>query len=320
MDGIAASDQEGDRRLDLQAAALLAMQRGTGRSARSRPDHGDLVSSVYQTRLTGLVSPAELDIFQRSAELREEGLALCRSGHGTAGATKVEHAAALVKKHLENPEAIEVAQSLQFAAEAYVKYREADWAAAGTCLKAALRCCQQLHDRWDYPVEGRRIHLVCNLARNEARAGNDQLAANLAVSMLNRLDAGEGFWPFPELDLRTPDDSLVQTDRWLLADQALSVAGIAAEHSSPISLRILATEFPLVASTAGTIYRARIWLDGIVAIADGDTDRFLLRCAEFFADGPDLLSGAWTEMTKKFAEHLLSAASVSICATGQSGN
>ena len=299
--------------LDLEATALLAFRHGSHRAGPHRDrvpptDWDARVSRAYEARLAVEFAPFEIDVLRRATRCREDGLALCRSGHVAEGAIRIGAAREMVEGHLDNPEALRVAHSFQYAAEAYVKYKGEEWGAATACLIAALRCCRELNDVWGYPVEGRRIHLVCNLARTAARAGNNAEAARLTASMLNRLDAGDGFWPYPELDLRAPGDRLLDTESWLLADQALSVVAMVADRAEPNIRRSLSADFPLAVSAGGRIARARTWVDGVVAYADDDIERFLLRCSEFFTDGPGLLSVAWSEMVRRFSNHLLAEA------------
>jgi hypothetical protein len=295
----------------LVLAAAGALEHGL---TQPPPAHSDVEAAVahdYARIFAADLTAAEIDRMRSSTNMREHGLQLCRSGNVAQGAPAVSEARAIIQDANLGREAADVADSFLCAAESYVCYKSGRFDEARDFSLRAIARCRDLRDAYHYPVEGRRAHLVRNIARVEVEAGNYSDSAHLASSMLHLLDSQERcHWPYPDLEYATEPDELSDEARWALMDQTLQVLGLLASRAPAEILERIAADFPCtgtddMAGPEPHAVRPRHFVDAMAAYACRADRRFLARCEQFFMPGPAYLPLAFQQLVDRFAEAAL---------------
>lgn len=258
-------------------------------------------SQLYRLILMINLKPEVFAAYSEATALQRDALTHCRNGDLGAAEHTLAHAREVTDSLRPTQEAFLAAHSFQRAADALLSYRSSDSRTAVRALREALRDCKELREGFGYPVEARCVHLVRNIARVEVDSRNYREAARLTCALLNRLDSSRSSWPFPDLEVTANVEKLTDAERWVLTDHVIGVVSDILLSGDEDSRRQLADAFLYThnAQDSRLLSRTRVWVDAMVAYAEGEQGRFLTRCAEFFEPGPEYLTTAWTQALQR---------------------
>jgi hypothetical protein len=260
-------------------------------SMPKRPDVDAGIAAIYADKIAHNLTAHEAHVLEVIAREREFGLAACRAGRITDGESVIARARSILERATLSREAFVVSDSFLCAAEGFVHFRSGRTDAAGLSMYTAIDRCRELRDTFDYPAEGRRIHLACNAARVDVQAGQHDRASTTIVQLLNLIFTSDRrFWPYPDLEYASGPDRLDNGARWELMDQALAVVGTLDRDA----LSRVADAFP--ALPAGQpqprVDQAVRFLTAVRAHSSNDLKVFLACCTEFFPSGGQYLPRA----------------------------
>jgi hypothetical protein len=274
------------------------MVHGLMRRDEARKQFDADLDAAYAKRMARSLSADEIQVLGEVTSGREQGLALCRAGDLGPGARAIGSARLRLTQARVGREAFVLSHSFLCAAEGFLHYRSGRSAAASSSLLAAIADCRELHDDFGYPVEGRRIHLACNLARVDVAAGHQARSSRTLARLLTLLEnADRRYWPFPELEYATGPDLLPGAARWDLADQALDVA----RRLDAAAFAALHDQCPQSTNGDGRelAARTRCFLTAVRSDQIGEVTSFLERCVEFFPPGPGSLPRGFRHLAER---------------------
>jgi hypothetical protein len=182
-----------------------------GRTARGTPAPGGLTDAQLNEQLLAYVyenlPQADQQALGRVSGVRERALELGRAGEQKEAEGTMKMCRFLLSASRLSPLGRAAADTLQQAAESYLSYRRGDFADASARMTLAIEATDRLADAWgEGPfTTGRRIHLLHNLMRVDARRGAPREAMALGTGILANL-AGESAGPsLAALDRPTPE-------------------------------------------------------------------------------------------------------------------
>jgi hypothetical protein len=280
-------------------ATLAILRRTLAQPRRRLPNLDASYDARYAVELARRLPLVEIVDLGRATDLREEGLALARSGQIDEGAALVSEARMEVEGAKLSAEARLLAEWFQTPAEAYVEYRRGNIKAAEAALYRAIELCVPLRVEYGYRVQQRRIHLARNIVRVRNSGGRPVDSLELASQLIRCVECHSEAWPWPSTMISDPD-VLTLDVRLLLMDQILG------DVARLLSIaRADSRELLHVAETRGwftahndheAIERARTWLSARCMAVRGDWDGFLPFAGAFFAEPPGRLAMAWYEL------------------------
>lgn len=198
-------------RPDAPALLSLAVEAfAEGRTRAGAPAAGGLTDMQLNEDLAayvyGHLARPDQQALTRLREVRERALALGRAGEQVQADGTMKAARFLLSASAFSPLGRAAADTLQQAAESYLSYRRGDFADAGARMTLAIEATNRLGDAWGESrfTTGRRIHLLHNLMRVEARRGAWREAMTLGGGILAHI-AGSATGPhLPALDRPGP--------------------------------------------------------------------------------------------------------------------
>ncbi|MFF4760819.1 hypothetical protein [Streptomyces sp. NPDC001292] len=195
-------------------------------------------------------------------------------------------------------EAFVLSDSFLCAGEGFAHFKSGRADAAVSSILKAMDRCRELRDAWDYPVEGRRIHLACNAARVHVEAGKHKESSAVLAQLLNLIDTSDRrFWPFPDLEYLSKPDRLEGDIRRHLMDQVLAVVSrLDAEALSHVAAVF---SYPPRGVSNGAAARARCFVKAVRAHTSGDFETFLACCIEFFPPGAQHFPRSFRTLTER---------------------
>jgi hypothetical protein len=290
---------------ELRELALRVLRIQQRAQARVVNLSGNADERVNAQSLRKNLSLPEIAIVYRSTGVREKGLASARAGDLVTGARLIGQARDLFHAAALCQEALAFLESFQWAAEAYMQYKERQYAPARASLLSALQACHVLRDVFGYHVEARRIHLARNIVRVETFANHQQEAMRLASCLEAYVEGCQERWPFPEFPVATAPDPLEEEVRWLLMDQILGEIALLWTRRNPrCREHVTLTRELLLAGgeTGGELARVRTWLAALHASAKDDLKGFLDHALLFFSEQPGPFGNAWRELSLELFE------------------
>jgi hypothetical protein len=278
--------------------AAEALARGIARPSLARRDAEADIAADYTERIRRDLTKGEARLLESISGPRERGLALCRAGRIQDGGSLMTHARGMLTRAKISREAFVLADSFLCAAEGFVHFTSRQTDAAISSMLLSLDRCRELRDSWNYPVEGRRIHIASNIERVRVETGQAQESSVVLAQLLNLIDTSERrYWPHPHLEYDSEPDRLDDDVRWELTDQALAVLA----RLDLKALGQVAASFAWSDEEARSPWaaRARCFTEALHADASGDLETFLTGCAAFFPSGPQGLPRAFGSLSKR---------------------
>ena len=177
------------------------------------------------------------------------------------------------------------------ASKSYFDYRERNYESAKVNLQIALESCMALVNKYDYDfLQGRPVHLTCNLLKIEACSGNKEKAIKIACYLISIINGNHNDLLFKDIDFLKPVQHLSFKDEDFFLTQVFEeIAKLLASCQDKESNELinLATDFleecnsPL--DTQG--YREYTWFKNKQTLAQGKINDFLEESSKFLAEG-----------------------------------
>lgn len=230
----------------------------------------------------------------RIGELRERALALARAGQTDEAEANMKAARFLLSVSNLSLLGRTAAETLQQAAEAFLAYRKGDFADAGARMEASLAATDLLADAWGESLftTGRRIHLLHNRMKVEARRGAAREAMVLGGGILAHLTGSAAGLRLAALGRPAPllEPAFADSFADLVAGTAAEVLAEAPESEARSLARFVAGIAPGERESAA---RAWAWLPLKRAALAGDPHGFLGGAAPFLRVGRGRAAALW---------------------------
>lgn len=276
---------------DARALLSLAVEAfAEGRTRTGGPPAGGLTDGQLNEELAayvyGHLSNADQQALTRLRDVRERALELGRAGEQEAADRMMRTARFLLSASGFSPLGRAAADTLQHAAESYLSYRRGDFADASARMTRSIEATNRLADAWgeSHFTAGRRIHLLHNLMRVEARRGAAREAMELGNGLLAHL-AGSSTGPrLAALDRPAPalDPQVAAGFINVVAATAAEVLAAAPDAEAKEMLAPLAG---MAHGASGTGAEGCRWIALKLAALAGDPRAFLEGAAPFLRAG-----------------------------------
>jgi hypothetical protein len=208
----------------LRAAASEAIAASAANARADAQEEAEIEKQHNKAHLLTLaqrVSLPQIIVTLSAASIREKGLNLIRLGDLEGGAKLLTNARNTYCDQPMDLEAYQSADSFQLAAEAYLRYKRADYRHAEALLFRSLEACEVLHTHFQHKVTVRQVHLLANIVRLRQRDDRCEEALELATGILGWL-YDDGAVALPASNITHSDaGSLRLAERLGLADQTL---------------------------------------------------------------------------------------------------
>jgi hypothetical protein len=281
--------------------AIRVQREGTFETGRSELSLDKKYNTQQLLKLARSASLPEITVMLHASRIREMGLASAKAGDTAKGAELIREARRIFSEAALSKEALLAMNSFQYPAEAYLQYKNGDYAQAEASILRSIMLCQVLRDEYEHQVEVRRIHLARNVVRVKTLAGNGEQALRMAGLLVGYVEGDQAQWPLPELCMTSAPDPLLAEERWVLMDQVLGEIALLADRRRATSHQLVSGSagwfFSGGNGAAGEFARVHAWLAARRASIEGDAGGFLTHGIAFFAGGPGYLRQAWRELT-----------------------
>ncbi|MGL5793459.1 MAG: hypothetical protein ACRC06_03480 [Waterburya sp.] len=197
----------------------------------------------------------------------------------------------IIKYNQFNQEAFLVVQNNLNASKGYFDYRQGDYKSARENLQIALKACIILVNKYDYNfLQGRPIHLTCNLVKVEACSGNKEKAIKIACYLISNIEGKHNGLLYDNINLIEPIQHLsFKNESFLLTQVFEEIAKLLAscQNQESNNLINLATNFlgEYNSSSNTQFYREYSWFKNKQTLAKGKIDDFLEESSKFLAEG-----------------------------------
>ena len=236
--------------------------------------------------LMARLSPAVVEQIARASKLRGEAMRAVRQDNVDLAVQKLCAATAYMDAGGCRESQL-VMDQFHVSMEAYIDYRCGHYARARAGMERAIRLVNALESDFGYDfLDGRRIHLACNLARVEGYRGNKALAARLLTDLLHYVAGARHQWPYPELGSPVEDVHTDPVEGSMVFDQVareLALLHVGEEEAMDVE-----AELDRLADAAGTDARLetlREWVLLKRARAQEDSSAYWERAARFLRRG-----------------------------------
>jgi hypothetical protein len=261
-----------------------------GRVAQGSSAPAGLTDAQINEQLLGYVygnlpQPDRLAL-TRVSGVRDRALAMSRAGEQKEAEGAMKMSRFLLSASGLSPLGRAAADTLQQAAESYLSYRRGDFADASARMTLAIEATDRLADAWGESrfTTGRRIHLLHNLMRVEARRGAWREAMTLGTGILAHL-AGASTGPrLPALDRPTPPMDAADA-RGFTGVVTATVAEVLASVPDAEARELLAPLAGVAHAAGGPAADGWGWISLKSAALAGDPRAFLEGAAPFLRAG-----------------------------------
>ena len=155
------SSATSDKDLEFRGLLLKAIRvqrEGTFETGRSELSLDKKYNTQQLLKLARSASLPEITVMLHASRIREMGLASAKAGDTAKGAELIREARRIFSEAALSKEALVAMNSFQYPAEAYLQYKNGDYAQAEASLLRSIILCQILRDEYEHQVEVRRIH------------------------------------------------------------------------------------------------------------------------------------------------------------------
>ena len=185
------------------------------------------------------------------------------------------------------------------AAKGYFDYRQRDYESARVNLSTSLQACMDLINKYGYDfLDGRTIHLACNILKIEACSGNHEKAIKIACYLISNMKGNYNSSLYKDIDLLEPVRHLSFEDQYFLFTQVFGeVAKLLAKCSDDESneLVTLATDFLEDGNWISDeqFDQEYTWLKNKKTLVKGKIIEFLEQSSNFLAVGRSASKLLW---------------------------
>jgi|GEM_PF-2665225 len=204
-----------------------------------------------------------------------------------------------IKTSQLNDEGSLVIQDNFNAAKGYFDYRQNKYESAKANLQISLDACMQLINKYDYDfLEGRTIHLACNILKIEACSGNYEKAIKIACYLIAKMKGNYNSSFYRDIDLLAPVQHLTFEDQYFLFTQVFGeVAKLLAncDENESSALVNLAVDLIDNGDHQGDqqFEREYIWFQNKKTLVRGKVIDFLELSSNFLVEGRSTSKLLW---------------------------
>ena len=190
-----------------------------------------------------------------------------------------------------NNESLLVIKDTFNAAQGYFDYRQGDYKNAKENLQIALEACIILVNQYGYNfLQGRPIHLACNLVKIEACSGNKERAIKIACYLISIINGNCNNSLFKDINLLQSIQHLsLQDESFLLTQVVEEVAKLLASCNDQQSNQLITLANDLLEKSNLSLKiqskREYTWLKNKQTLAQGKIEQFLEESSNFIAEG-----------------------------------
>jgi hypothetical protein len=221
----------------------------------------------------------------------QAGLAALFQGNTNSAKQAYITANNLIKYSQLNDEAFLVVKNYFNAAKGYFDYREGNYESARENLQVALKACMTLVNKYGYIfLQGRPIHLACNLVKVEACSGNQEKAIKIACYLISNIEGKYNSSLYDEINLLQPIQHLsFQNESDLFIQIFEEIAKLLASCNNKESIKLINLAGYLLGednlSSNKQLSREYTWFKNKQTLAQGKIDDFLEESSKFLAEG-----------------------------------
>lgn len=197
----------------------------------------------------------------------------------------------IIKSSQFNDEAFLLIQNNFNASKGYFDYRQENYEDAKVNLKVALEACIVLINKYNYSfLQGRPLHLACNLLKIEACSENKEKAIKIACYLISNIEGKYNDLLYDDINLLQPIQHLsFKNESFLLTQVFEEIAKLLAscQHKESNKLINLAADFlgECNSSPNTQFHREYTWFKNKQILAKGQIDDFLEESSKFLAEG-----------------------------------
>lgn len=177
------------------------------------------------------------------------------------------------------------------AAKGYFDYRQRNYVSARANLHISLEACMALINKYGYNfLEGRQIHLACNIVKIEACSGNYEKAIKIACYLISNMNGIYNSSLYKDIDLLKSVQHLSFENRYLLFTQVFGeVAKLLAARSDNESNKLVTLAANFIEndnlSSDKQFDREYTWFKNKQLLAQEKIEQFLEESSKFIAKG-----------------------------------
>ncbi len=185
------------------------------------------------------------------------------------------------------------------AAQGYFDYRQENYESARENLNISLEACMALINKYGYDfLEGRTIHLVCNILKIEACSGNYEKAIKIACYLISNMKGNYDKSLYKDIDLLEPVQHLSFEKQHFLFTQVFGeLAKLLANCSDDESNKLITLAANFIEndklSLDEPLTREYIWFKNKRALVKGKIIEFLEESSDFLAAGRSASKLLW---------------------------
>lgn len=197
----------------------------------------------------------------------------------------------IIKSSQLNDEGSLVVKDLFNAAKGYFDYRQGNYENARVNLHIALEACMALVNQYGYDfLQGRPIHLACNLVKVEACSGNYEKAIKIACYLINNMKGNYNSSLYRDINLLEPvQDLSFKNESYLFIQVFEEIAKLLASCNDNESNKLVDLASNLFREcnlpSNKQFDREYTWFKNRLALGKGKTIEFLEQSSDFLAEG-----------------------------------
>ncbi|MGB5631183.1 MAG: hypothetical protein WBM86_00210 [Waterburya sp.] len=185
------------------------------------------------------------------------------------------------------------------AAKGYFDYLQRNYESARVNLNISLEACIALINKYGYDfLDGRTIHLACNILKIEACSGNHEKAIKIACYLISNMKGNYNSSLYKDIDLLEPVQHLSFEDQYFLFTQVFGeVAKLLANCSDDESNELVTLAANLLEDGNLTsdkqFDREYTWFQNKKTLVKGKIIEFLEESSDFLAEGRSASKLLW---------------------------
>lgn len=264
----------------LSAARAAFRDAGPG---ENRLDPAQHFSARHLSQLASALPLDQVSLILEADRIREEGLALSRGGADHDAAIVLARAAAIAERPSLSHHARIALLGFQLAADAYLRHRRGDPAAAIHDLEGAIVAAVELETLHGHDMEFRRIHLARNILRVRTGCASPYSVAADSIALLLYIAGNRQRWPIATgHGIGSPTRLNSDERAWAIDELLVNLA------LPDFDIRAIAGRLPLLEAAAPAepcLGAAVEWCRAMIGRHRRDYRLFLHHAIRFFESG-----------------------------------
>ena len=245
------------------------------------------------------ISAEEGITLRQATQSREKGLAALRNNEVERGIQLIYAAANFIKQHTIGPEALLMASTYQYAAEAFIDYKLKAYDKAIQAMFNAIDAHHQLNLNYGHSFGARRIHLARNIARTMSLSGQTEKGFSLSCQLIQYTLIDGAAWPFENQSMDQAD-VIPDWGKWFVLNQLLEEIANGFKYA-PASTTFFVKQLESLVqaldhATTEEFKTIQYWLKARENFAKNDHLTFLKYAFLFFKNREDKLAVAYEDL------------------------